>query len=211
MSNPRQRAVILAAAVIAGIWIVAVAGYYIAQSVKVTADKVSAYVASVDLNQLSAADRARALKKLADELNALTLEERQQLRMGRVTGKWFAEMTEAEKEEFIEATMPTGIKQMLAAFEQQPEEKRRKMIDDALKRLRDENGNAANGDQANAGGTNHPPISPELEAKMRSVGLQSFYSESSAETKAELAPLLEEMQRAMESGQFENRRFNRGQ
>jgi uncharacterized protein (DUF2267 family) len=202
MSNPRQRAVILAAAVIAGIWIVAVAGYYIAQSVKVTADKVSAYVASVDLNQLSAADRARALKKLADELNALTLEERQRLRMGRVTGKWFAEMTEAEKAEFIEATMPTGIKQMLAAFEQQPEEKRRKMIDDALKRLRDENGNAANGDQANAGGTNRPPISPELEAKIRTIGLQSFYSESSAETKAELAPLLEEMQHAMENGRM---------
>jgi hypothetical protein len=210
MSNPRQRTVILAVVAVVGIWIVAAAGYYIAQSLKVTADKVRAYAESVDLNQLSAADRARALKKLADELNSLSLAERQQLQMNRVTEKWFAEMTEAEKEAFIEATMPTGIKQMLAAFEQQPEEKRRQQIDDALKRLHDQSGNTANGNQTNGGGTNRPPISPELEAKMRTVGLQSFYSQSSAQTKAELAPLLEEMQRAMESGQFENRR-NRGQ
>lgn len=205
MSNPRQRTIILAVLAIVGIWVVAVAGYYIAQTLKVTADKVRAYAESVDLNQLSAADRARALKKLADELNALSLADRQQLQLNRLTQKWFAEMTEAEKEAFIEATMPTGIKQMLAAFEQQPEEKRRKMIDDALKRLRDQGGNAG-GNQPNGGGTNRPPISPELEAKMRTVGLQSFYSESSAQTKAELAPLLEEMQRTMESG-----RFNRGQ
>ena len=165
-----------------------------------TADKVRAYAESVDLNQLSAADRARALKKLADELNALSLADRQQLQLNRLTQKWFAEMTEAEKEAFIEATMPTGIKQMLAAFEQQPEDKRRKMIDDAMKRLRDESENARRQSAEWRRGTNRPPISPELEAKMRTIGLQTFYSQSSAQTKAELAPLLEEMQRTMESG-----------
>jgi hypothetical protein len=201
MSNPRQRTIVLAAAALVGIWVVAVAGYYLAQSLKVTADQVRAQVAALDLARLSAADRARALKKLADELNALSLAERQQLRLGRLTDKWFAEMTEVEKEAFIEATMPTGIKQMLAAFEQQPEEKRRKAIDDALRQLRESSGNPAN-----AGGTSNPPLSPELEAKVRTIGLKSFYSQSSAQTKAELAPLLEEMQRAMESG-----RFNRGQ
>ena len=202
MSNPRRRTVFLAVVVVAALWVFAVAGYYILQSQKVTADKVRAYAGSLDLNRLSAADRTRALKTLADELNALTLAERQQLRMDRSTGQWFAEMTDAEKEAFIEATMPTGIKQMLSAFEQQPDDRRRKMIDDALKRLRNQNANAANGNQPNGGGTNSPPISPELEAKMRTVGLQSFYSQSSAETKAELAPLLEELQRSMESGRM---------
>ena len=202
MSNPRRRTVFLAVVAVAALWVFAVAGYYILQSQKVTADKVRAYAGSLDLNRLSATDRARALKKLADELNALTLAERQQLQMDRANGKWFAVMTDAEKEAFIEATMPTGIKQMLAAFEQQSDDRRRKMIDDALKRLREQSRNAANGSQPDDGGTNQPPISPELEAKMRTVGLQSFYSQSSAETKAELAPLLEELQRSMESGRM---------
>jgi hypothetical protein len=72
---------------------------------------------------------------------------------------------------------------MLAAFEQQPEEKRRKAIDDALRELR-----AAGGNQANAGGNSRAPLSPELEAKVRTIGLQTFYSQSSAQTKADSTP-----------------------
>jgi hypothetical protein len=197
MSNPRKRAIGLALLAIAGIWVLAVAGYYIAKNAKMTAEKVQAYVAAVDLSKLSAAERAEALRKLADMLNRLTLEERREMRMGRMMGDWFAQMTEEEKAAFIEATMPTGFKQMIAAFEELPEEKRKRTVDQAMKRLREQQQQGAFGE---SNGTNAPPLSPELEAKVRTIGLKSFYGESSAQTKAELAPLLEEMQRNMESG-----------
>jgi hypothetical protein len=202
MLSQRQRPVVWALAGIAGIWILATAGYLIARNAKVTAEKVQAYMADVNLSKLSAAERAEALSKLAAMLNALSLEDRRRLRLGGSVEGWFTQMTEEEKSSFIEATMPTGFKQMIAAFEEQPEEKRRRTIDESLKGLREANAQALPGGATGGReGTNRgSTLSPELEAKVRTIGLKSFYSQSSAQTKAELAPLLEEMQKAMESG-----------
>jgi hypothetical protein len=192
VSNPRKRAVGVALLAVAVIWAVAMVGYFVAKNARVTPEKVQAYVAGTDLSKLSAAERAEALRKLAEMLNRLSMEERRELRMGRLFEDWFAQMTEAEKGEFIEATLPTGFKQMITAFEELPEDKRKRAVDQAMKRLREQQ---PSGDRANG-----PPLSPELEAKVRTIGLKSFYSQSSAQTKAELAPLLEEIQRNMESG-----------
>jgi len=199
MTNPRQRALAWAGGAIVATWLVAWAGYSFFSHLKVTAEKVKAYVGSVDLSKLSGAARAKALRDLEDMLNRLSYEERQRLRLERAAGRWFDQMTEEEKGQFIEATMPTGFKQMITAFEELPEDKRKRTVDGALRRLREQRERMASG-EGGPPGTNVSPISTELEAQVRSIGLKSFYSESSAQTKAELAPLLEELQRAMESG-----------
>lgn len=206
--NPRQRSLITAAGVLVGIWVLAYAGYQFSKSFKMTAERVQAYVDSVDLSKLSGDARAKAIRALEDKINKLSFEERQRMRSTRAAMKWFEQMSEEEKGQFIEATMPTGFKQMITAFEHQPEDKRRRAIDDALKSLRDANKQMAKGQfPPGEQGTNRPPeLSPELEAKVRTIGLNSFYSQSSAQTKAELAPLLEELQRTMESGRFQRGR-----
>ena len=206
--SQRWRPVAYCAIAVCGIWLVALAGYRIARNAKMTADKVRAYAESVDISKLSGDARAKAIRELADKLNALSLEERRKARLERQAWSWFDKMTEEEKAAFIEATMPTGFKQMLTSFEQLPDDKRRKTIDDALKRLKEARDQVAGGTGGpNQGGTNAPPIlSDELQAKVRTIGLKTFYSQSSAQTKAELAPVLEEMQRVMESGRpFRNR------
>jgi len=200
MLNRRHRPIYLAAAALIALWLAAMAGYQIAKSARVTPEKVRAYLESTDLNHLSAADRAAAIKKLAAMLNALSLEERRGLRFSR--GAWFDEMTEAEKSEFLEATLPTGFKQMLGAFEEMPPDKRKRVVDQAVKQLQDARQQMAAGGQAPAGDTNGPVLSPELQEQVTKIGLQSFYSQSSAATKAELAPLLEEMQQMMQSGRM---------
>ena len=202
MLNQRQRFLAWGVSALVLIWVAVWAGQRFIESRKMTADKVRAYLSSVDFSKLTGDARARALKALEDKINALSYEERQKLRLEHLIGNWFAEMTEQEKAQFIDATMPTGFKQMIGAFEQLPEDKRRKMIDDALKNLRQANQRMASGTDVSAPPTNGPAISPELEAKIRTIGLNTYYSQSSAETKAELAPVLEELQRAMESGRM---------
>jgi hypothetical protein len=202
MLTQRWRPVCYALIAVALVWAVALAGYMIARNARVTAEKVRAYAESVDLNKIDQDARAKAIRHLAELLNALSIEERRKARLERVTSAWFDQMTEEEKGAFIEATMPTGFKQMLTAFEQLPEDKRRRAVDDALRRLRDEQAKllAADGDAIPGGANAPPPLSPELQGKIRTIGLKAFYSQSSAQTKAELAPVLEELQRVMESG-----------
>lgn len=202
MLRQRWRPVLLSGLAVLAIWTVAVVGYQFAKNARVTAAKVKAYLESVDLNGLSGDARARAIRKLADLLNALSPEERRKARLDRLTSSWLAQMSEAEKSGFIEATMPTGFKQMLDSFERLPEDKRHKTIDDALRQLREARTRIQNSEgEAPPEGTNAPPpLSPELQAQIRTIGLKTFYSQSSAQTKAELAPVLEELQRVMESG-----------
>jgi hypothetical protein len=202
MLNQRQRPILLALAALVVIWVVAIAGYKIARNATVTPEKVRAYTESVDFSHLSAAERAAALQKLAAMLNALSLEERQKLRLDRTVYKWFETMTEAEKGEFLEATMPTGFKQMLAAFEDMPPDKRQRVVDQAVKQMKTAREKLAAGGQMPPPGTNSVVLSAELQEQVTKIGLKSFYSQSSAQTKAEMAPLLEEMQRTMESGRM---------
>ncbi len=198
MATQRQRPIFAAMIFLLVIWGLAFAGYKLAQQAKVTPEKIRVYAGSLDLSRLSAAERAAALKKLADMLNALSLEERQRLRLDRMAR--FAAMTEAEKSSFLEATLPTGFKQMLNAFEAMPPEKRQRVVEQAVKQMKEAREKLAAGGQAPAAGNG--AFSPELQEQVTKIGLQSFYSQSSAQTKAELAPLLEEMQRMMESGRM---------
>jgi hypothetical protein len=192
----------MAAAGLLVVWLLAWAGYSLAARARVTVEKVQAYVNSVDLQRLNERERARAIQRLAELINALSFEERRRARLEGIWRNWFEQMTEAEKGQFIEATMPTGFKKMIAAFEAWPEERRRRAVDEAVKRLRE----AQRQPPANPrgpGGGNQPPVSEELQQRIVAIGLKSFFSESSAQTKAEVAPLLEEIQRMMQSGRFQ--------
>jgi hypothetical protein len=187
--NSRKKPLVVAVVVLLGVWILAYAGFTIAKNAKVTGEKVRAYLAKTDLAQL------------ADYMNQLPPDERRTARMDREWDKWFKEMNDQEKGEFIEATLPSGIKQMLTAFEQLPPEKRAKAVTESVKRMREARDDPRNRAQWE-GRDAPPPLSEELQKRVTAAGLGAFYSQSSAQTKAELAPLLEEIQRSMESGRL---------
>lgn len=202
MFGVRIRPILFAAAIVAGAWVVAVIGYRFTRDSRMTSEKLRAYTLSVDFTSLTGAARAEAIRRLAAGLNALSPEERRRARLDRIASAWFENMSEEEKSGFIEATMPTGFKQMITSFEQLPEARRRKALDDAMRRLREaKERQGEDGEAAGTVETNRPAaLSKELQEQVTKIGLKTFYSESTAQTKAELAPVLEELQRMMESG-----------
>lgn len=199
--NPRRRLLLVSLAVLAVAWAVAFGGFVWVRAVKVTPERIAAYLRSLDWKSLSPAQRAAALRKLADWLNTLSPEDRRKARMDPKFRDLFRDFSMEDKETFLELTIPTGLNQMLAAFEQMPEERRRRAIGESIRRLREarERGEGMEG----AGGPGGPPdVSPELQEKVVKMGLKSFYENSSADLKVEVSPLLEEIQKSMENGRI---------
>src|ERR1044071_1498674 len=97
MVNPRWRPVFIAALAVIAIWALAIIGFNVARNSTITAEKVRAYTESVDLKKLPSAQREEAVQKLADKLNALSLDERRRAQLERISQGWFEPMTEQEK------------------------------------------------------------------------------------------------------------------
>lgn len=201
----------IAVSVFVAVWVVAITGFVLARNAKVTVEKIVTSLHDTDLSSLSPEERLKRLKKLAAMLNALGYEDRRRARMDDEWGRLFKQMTDAEKEQFLEDTLPTGFKQMMTAFEEMPEDKRQKAVSEAIKRMkkaREEQDTemASAGDEKSKEKAKRrerePELTPELQAKVMKMGLNSFYKDSSAQTKAELAPFMEELQKTMESGRL---------
>jgi hypothetical protein len=195
----QQSPVFIAICAIVVTWILAWSGYVIFKHSKITAEKVKQYQASMDLAHLSTADRLKALKGLVERLNALSPEEREKWKLEM---DWFRQLTEEEKAYFIDAFMPGEMKLALQMFERWPKARQQEEIDHAFKELQANAATPGRRTSLGPGGTNAPPVSPELDKKIRTLGLNTLYSQGSAQTKAELAPLLIEVQHQFESGQL---------
>jgi len=201
--NARQKPLFFGLTSLVAVWLLAMAGFAMADHWKMTAEKLRAYLAQTDFSHLSGEARAKALRDLEDKINALSAEERRNARLEQLWAKWFAEMTDEEKSAFLDATLPTGFKQMLTSFEGLDPEKRKQAIDGAIKNLKEAREKSPEEfKKSNASHTNGPVLSEDLQKQVAVIGLQSVYSSSSAQAKAELAPLLEEIQKNMESGRL---------
>ena len=165
-------------------------------------EKLQQYVDSTDLDKLTAAKRDKAIADLGNMVNSLSPGERMDWRREDGWKRWFEKMNEAERAKFIEMTLPTGFKQMMDAYSQLPEDQRKKFIDDAVNKLRQAGSGGVNQSVGDYGKSGPPPLSPELERKVREIGLKELFTDSSPETKAELAPLLEQMERQIRSGRM---------
>lgn len=177
-----------AALLLVAVWFVAGGAIFWARSSKVTLESLTKHIESLNLEGQAASDRGKAVETVADQLNRLTYDERRQMRMSRKLDVFFKTLSPTEQERFLDLTLPTGFKQMMEALNKMERPKRQQFVTRTLKEMRDREGD-------------EPTRSEEDEAaaqKIISQGFKSFYSEASAETKLDVAPLIEEMQKNLQ-------------
>jgi hypothetical protein len=182
MSNAKKGFLILAA-----IWIVAGGLILLARQAQPTAESVSKFAAAHPVASLQGEARARHLERLADQINRLAFEDRRELRMNRAQDETFRALTPEEQARFLDRTLPSGMTQMMEAFNKMEPAKRKRFVDRALEEMRSHAPAEA------------PPVNDAHLQRIVAEGLKAFYNDSSAETKMDLAPLIEEMQRGLQN------------
>ncbi len=182
---------IKAALLLAAVWLVVGGAVYFARSAKATPETLVAYVKAHPVEGKPEKERKKVIENVAGRLNQLDYEERREFRMGRKMDGFFRELTPVEQARFLDLTLPTGFKQMMNSLNKMPREKRREVVTKALEEMRKNEGE----------GGPPPALGDDKTAqKIIDEGFKSFYSEASAETKMDVAPLIEQMQKNMQGG-----------
>ena len=173
--------------VLCAIWAIAAGAIYLARSANHTALSVAGYVHANDLHSKTGGDRKKAIDHVTAMMNQISLDERQELRRERVTDDFFRSLTPDEQAEYLDATLPTGFKQMMESFNKMDPAKRKEIVDHALVEMKKHQGEQPKDvDQKNV-------------QKIVDQGLRSFYSDANADVKLDLAPLIEQMQQNLQS------------
>ena len=172
------------------IWAVVGGVMYFARGAKPTPEAVQQYLATHPLENAGPHERGRVIEKLAAQLNQLPYEQRREVRMSRKLDGFFKTLTPDEQTRFLDLTLPTGFKQMMEALNKMPPAKRKKFVAKALEEMKREEGEERSEEEQLQLDTNG--------AKIIDQGFRSFYSEASAETKMDVAPLIEQMQKNLQ-------------
>ena len=174
---------------LAAVWAVAAGIIYGLHATTPTAASVSSYLAQTDLTRLQGRERARAIEKVADQLNGVSIEERGKIERGGKLRRFFLGLRPDEQQAFLDSTLPAGFKQLMEAFNKMEPEKRRRFVERALE------------DMKKRGSEGRPSdADPKLHEQVVNQGLRSFYSDASPDVKLDLAPLIEQMQRNLQLG-----------
>lgn len=171
---------------LAVVWLLALGVIWGARAMQPTPEKLARYIERHQLAGQPPAVRQTRLEEVADQLNALSYEQRREIRGGKDLDAFFRDLTPAEQALFLERTLPTGFKQMMEAFNKMEPQKRKKFVEKTLAEMRQQEGD-------------EPPRAddPNIE-KIINSGLKSFYSDASAEVKMDLSPLIEQMQKNLQ-------------
>ena len=189
----RNRLLVKGIASLLILWAVVFAVVKVAGSMKPTVEKLEAFAEKNPLSEIEdPEERKRVIGGIVDMLNEMEpsevalLADRNESDPRR---EFMRELSPEEQLYFLERRVARAFQQMMVSFNEMERDERQRIVERTLKRMKE---NTDGGPQGDLDGDD-----PELAGKIADAGLKAYYSDASVETKIDLAPLLEEMQRTM--------------
>lgn len=196
----RRNVIVRAALVLLVVWgcVWGIRAY--AGSRKITAERVNREVAnarfadwSADSSPQSAAEATRRgteLRKIAGLVNGLDFQEREKNRGNHAAEKFFANLTPGEKGLFIDLTIKESMGRFMESLDAMKPDQRKRFVEQGLKEISEGRTGA---DMART-----EAADPQLLDKISQEGMKAYFEKSSANTKLDLAPLMEAMNETMQ-------------
>lgn len=189
------RPLFIALLAIAAIWGAVAAVMGLTEKHTSSPEKVQELMASapwLEDENLDHEARRKYLDEVIAHVNRLDFEQRRQSREdNREVGQRFMDSLDMEeRHRFIEQTVENHFKNVMKAFNQMTQEERQRIVAQARRDMERENPENQNMRRLQR-------EDEKVYEKVVEKGLGAYYEEASAETKMDLAPLMEEMQQRM--------------
>ena len=174
---------------LAAVWLVAGLGIWWLHATKPTSQSVTAFLDGSGIAAKSGRDRERTIQSAENQLNDLNPEQRGELQRNGSTRRFFGALTREEQSAFLDATLPADFKQLMEVFNKMEPAKRKEFVARAVDEMK-----------KHAGDGPPPGVDDNMRAKVVDQGLKSFYADANADTKIDMAPLIEQMQHNLQFG-----------
>lgn len=170
-----------------------------AGSRKITAEKVNQEIVAADFEDWSSTEkgmsedpteREKEIRRIADLINRLDFQEREKNRENRTAEDFYRKLNAGERELFVDLTLMESMNRFMEALDQLDPGQRRKFVKQALKEI--EEGKTAE-EMARA-----EQLGDNLLDRISEEGMKAYFGKASADTKLDLAPLLEAMNEVMQ-------------
>lgn len=171
-----------------------------AGSQKITAERIEREVAAAHFTdwskQQAISDPAEAkrregeLRDIAGLINQLDFQEREKNRGNRSGEKFFRLLSPDEKNLFVNLTIVESMGRFMEALDSMKPEQRKRFVERGLKEIQE---GRTREEMAKA-----EELGSDLLDKISQEGMKAFYNKSSADTKIDLAPLMNAMNEQMQ-------------
>ena len=121
----------------------------------------------------------------------MDFDQRREMRNDRELWQAVDKMNDEERKLYLDMTLPTGMKQMMKAFNEMPREKRQQIVEDALNRMKRDAQKVGRDEMQKR-------LHDQNTQRIIDEGMKAYITDANAATKIDLQPLIEQIQRDLQ-------------